>query len=109
MPLPISIPMAISAIKALLRFRNRIDTILSLKEATAELPFVLPPAPTDDAPHLGNMLNFFKSEKGQLALHISGRKEDFEKVLPNPQSALAQGPRKRLFQLYYETSEVRPA
>ena len=46
MPLPIATPVAISAIKALLRFRNQVDTILSLNEASAGLPFALPPAPT---------------------------------------------------------------
>ncbi|MFY9608693.1 MAG: hypothetical protein WAU45_08785 [Blastocatellia bacterium] len=108
MPLPIATPLAISAIKALLQFRGRVDTILSLKEATAELPFALPPPPTDDAPHLDAMLSFFQSEKGQLPLNIRGAVADFKAVLADPHAQEVQGPRKRLFQLYYEAADVRP-
>ena len=39
--------MAMSAVKALVRFRGRVDGILALKEASADLPFALPPAPVE--------------------------------------------------------------
>ena len=47
MPLPLAaIPLAISAIEALLKYRRRIDEILSTKETTVELPYLLPEAPS---------------------------------------------------------------
>ena len=41
------IPVAVSAITALVRFRDRVDDILSLNRATEGLPFALPPAPPE--------------------------------------------------------------
>jgi hypothetical protein len=48
MAFPIAIPLAISAIKALLKFRGQVDVIPSLKEASAALLFALPEAPPDN-------------------------------------------------------------
>jgi hypothetical protein len=108
MPFAMAIPLAISAIKALLKFRGQVDVILSLKEATTGLPFALPPAPTDDAPHLEQMLAFFRTEQGKSILAIKGLQDDFAKVAADPRSETLQGPRTRLFRLYYEASDIPP-
>jgi hypothetical protein len=110
MPLPISVPLAMSAIQALLRFREQVDTILSLNEAAAPLPFALPAVPTDDAPHLQDMLDFFKADQGQMILHLRGLEGDFAVVLPNPTSIspAVNGALGRLFPLYYEAAGVQP-
>ncbi len=110
MPLPISVPLAMSAIQALLRFREQVDTILSLNEAAAPLPFALPAAPTDDAPHLQDMLDFFKADQGQMILSLRGLEDDFALVLADPTSIspAVNGALGRLFPLYYEAAGVQP-
>ena len=106
----ILIPLAISAVKALLRYREQVDTILSLNAATEGLPFALPPIPTNDAPHLQEMLTFFKSDQGQLILELRALVDDFAAVLTDPTSVspTISGPRARLFRLYYEAAGVHP-
>src|SRR5690349_336131 len=108
MPLPIETSVAISAVKALLRFRSQVDTILSLNEASAGLPFALPPAPTDDAPHQADMLAFFQSQQGQMILQLRGQEGDLPLMLQDPTAS--DGPSaaaaSRLFALYYEASGV---
>jgi len=69
--LPTSIiPIAISTISALVKYRERVDEILSIKVATDGLPFKLPTAPKNDEPYWGDMTAFFKSSKGQAALYV---------------------------------------
>ena len=110
MPLPISVPLAMSAIQALLRFREQVDTILSLNEAAAALPFALPAVPTDDAPHLQDMLGFFKADQGQMILNLRGLEGDFATASADPTSTspAVNGALGRLFPLYYEAAGVQP-
>ncbi|MCI0490877.1 MAG: hypothetical protein L0229_30155 [Blastocatellia bacterium] len=110
MALPISTSLAVSAVKALLQFRQQVDTILSLNEAAAALPFALPPVPTDDAPHLNDMLDFFKSDQGGMILQLRGLQDDFATVLNDPTSTspAVTGARSRVFRLYYEAAGVQP-
>ncbi|GAB4016927.1 hypothetical protein GCM10028808_46970 [Spirosoma migulaei] len=111
MPLLVAIPLIISGVKALLRFRGQIDTVLSVNEATAGLPFALPPIPRNDAPHLNDMLAFYKSDQGSLILQLKpGLQIDLALILPNPTSTTpaANGARGRLFVNYYEAAGVQP-
>jgi hypothetical protein len=109
MAFPIAIPLAISAIKALLKFRGQVDVILSLKEAAADLPFALPPAPNDIGAHRERMLSFFQTAQGQSILELKGQHEDFAKVLANPTAPSVQGPLNRLFKLYCEATDTQLA
>ena len=111
MPLPISVPLALSAIKALLRFRHRVDTILALNEAATGLPFRLPPGPVDDRAHIRDMLAFFEdTESGKIALALNDLQDAFNRV----KSAIADGTRPsqadlaNCLQLYFEAADVRP-
>jgi hypothetical protein len=108
MALPISLPVIISAITALVRFRDRIDTILALNEATAGLPFALPPPPKNNAPFLKAMLQYFNTDQGKMALHLHGLESDFNMVAADPYSTSAaiDGPRNELFELFYEASDT---
>ncbi|MGO9951614.1 MAG: hypothetical protein ACLPN1_05310 [Dissulfurispiraceae bacterium] len=110
MALPIIIDLVISAVQALLNFRSQVDTIMSVNEASAGLPFALPPVPTDDAPHLNDMLTFFKSDRGQMILQLRGLMDDFTIVSKDPTSVSPDvtGRRGRLFKLYYEAAGVQP-
>jgi hypothetical protein len=106
MPFPIAIPLAISAIKALIKFRGQVDVILSLKEASAALPFALPEAPPDNVTHRKEMLAFFQTPQGQSILEIKGEHESFANVLANPTDEALQGPRSRLFKLYCQATDT---
>jgi hypothetical protein len=108
MALPVALPVAISAIKALVRFRDRIDTILSLNETTTGLPFALPPAPKHNAPFLKAMLTYCKTDQGKMALHLHGLEAAYEKVAADPYSisAAIDGPRNDLFELFYVASDT---
>lgn len=108
MPFPLAIPFALSAIQSLIKFRGRLDTILSLNETTANLPFALPPAPADIEPHIQPMLDFFGTPNGEAILELRGQRPDFDIVFPNPKAPAVQGPRKRLLELYFQSAEVRP-
>lgn len=67
MPLPlVAIPLAMAAIEALLKYRRRIDEILSTKEATEELPFILPPPPANDTPYWNDIVKYFEPKEGEL-------------------------------------------
>ena len=92
MPLPIAIPLAISAIKALLRFRDQVDTILSLNEATTGLPFALPPPPTDNAPYLPAMRSFFQAGDGQTDPAASWFTKRFRCCVKSPDISLTGDP-----------------
>ncbi len=110
MAFPIAIPVAISAVKALIRFRGQLDTILSQNVTTTGLPFALPPAPTDDARYLKDMLGFFSTDQGKMVLHLRGLAEEFKNVEASPHStdASIDEKRKKLFELYYLAADVRP-
>ena len=108
MALPISTPVAISAISALLRYRARVDSILALKEATADLPFALPPAPQSTDAHLNDMFEFFDTEHGVLLLELRNLREDFVAVKLDPRNIDNLDARRRVFQLYYENSDAAP-
>ena len=111
MPLPVAIPLIISGVKALLRFRGQIDTVLSINEATTGLPFALPPVPRNDAPHLNDMLAFYQSDQGKLLLQLKPDLQgDLTLILPNPNATTpaANGARGRLFINYYEAAGVQP-
>lgn len=104
--LPLALPVAMSAIKALVKFRGRVDDILSLRAATAELPFLLPPAPTNDAPHIEDMRSFFKSDAGRLVLELHASAAMFEAFDADPLNN--QGFRVKLCRLYYQAVDVQP-
>lgn len=110
MPFPLAIPVAISAIKALVKFRGRLDTILSLSETTTGLPFVLPPAPKFNARYIDAMAAFFGGELGQGILVIRGKQaqDDWAAVKPDPHSPAVQEARNRLLKLFYESQDIQP-
>lgn len=109
MAFPLAIPVAVSAIQALIKFRGRLDTILSLNETTKGLPFALPPAPTFDAPHIDAMVAFFGGAIGQNILVIRGLTREWQLVEPNPRLPEVQEERGRLMQAYYEAADILPA
>lgn len=108
MPLPLALPVALSAIQALIKFRGRLDTILALNETTTGLPFALPPVPTDDAPHVEPMLAFFQNATGRGILAIRGLETDWRLVEPAPFAGGAQAALGRLLRAYYEAADVLP-
>ncbi len=111
MAFPIAIPVAISAIKALIKFRGRLDTILSLNATTTGLPFALPPLPADDALFLNDMLRFFgTTDQGKMVLHLRGLEQEFKNVFANPHSieSAIDAQRQKLFKLFYLSTDVRP-
>ncbi len=108
MSLAVGIPVAISAIQALLKYRERVDQILALKEASEEIPFLLPPAPFDFLAHRDELFEFFESEQGGLVLELHGRSSDFEKFKTNPTSAENFELRHEFLQLFYEASDTAP-
>jgi hypothetical protein len=108
MAFPLAIPFAISAIQSLIKFRGRLDTILSLNKTAADLPFALPPAPVDQAPHITPMLDFFRTPQGTAILELRGQRPDFEIVAADPTSPAVEGPRDRLLELYFNAADVRP-
>jgi len=79
------IGLAMSAINALLRYRERIDSVLSLKEAGAGLPFMLPPAGIDYSDHFGAMVEFYEqTEQGTLILELQDQKQEFQQFKADP-------------------------
>ncbi len=107
MSFSLSIPVAISAIRSLVKFRDRIDTILSLSKAADPLPFLLPATPTDHGPHLQAMLAFFRSETGADLLILRGFEPIWKRVAPNPVAADAND-LDTLCRLYYEAHDITP-
>ncbi|MFZ4628331.1 MAG: hypothetical protein ACOYNR_08385, partial [Blastocatellia bacterium] len=65
MPVAITPSLVISVVFDLIRYRDRVETILAVREAGEGLPFLLPPAPADEAPHLEEMIAFFATPPGQ--------------------------------------------
>src|SRR5688572_1227697 len=100
MPFPLAIPVALSAVQALIKFRGRLDTILSLNETTKGLPFALPEAPQLHAPHIDPMVTFFSGEVGQNILVIRGLTKEWGIVRPDPRATEVQEERSRLLQAY---------
>jgi hypothetical protein len=109
MAFPLAIPLAISAIQALVRYRGRVDTILSLNAATDSLPFALPPAPEDIQPCIQPMLTFFRTPAGGALLALQGMGEKFNLVAANPTAPQAQDARDALLDLYFKATDSRPA
>ncbi len=107
MSFSLSIPIAISAIRSLVKFRDRVDTILSLSKAADPLPFLLPATPTDHGPHLQAMLAFFRSEGGAALLTLRGFEPVWKRVSPNPIAADAND-LDTLCRLYYEAHDITP-
>jgi hypothetical protein len=108
MAFPLAIPVALSAIQALIKFRGRLDTILSLNETTKGLPFALPPAPQFDAPHIDPMVEFFQGDVGKNILVIRGLLKEWRTVQPNPRSPEVQAERAVLLAAYYEAKDIQP-
>jgi len=102
--------LAVVALKALLRYRARVDEILVWNELQRGLPFRLPPVPVDTASHFAPMLDFFeRSDEGRAALALRGLTEAYEKVArasetgPPPQAET-----NALFALYFELCTIEP-
>jgi hypothetical protein len=111
MSLPVAVPAAISAIKALVKFTDRLDVIRSLTAATESLPFALPPAPTDDEPHIDEMVAFYREDRGRLILEIRDLKASFEFLMqgdPRRPGVDVFNARGRLLKAYYDATGVRP-
>jgi len=100
--------LALVAVTALLRYRERVDEILALNEAKRSLPFQLPPAPRKVDEHFQPMLAYFaSSDVGRAALVLHGLTQAYDAVCtapgPPPQNEV-----NRLFHLYFELAEIRP-
>jgi hypothetical protein len=108
MPFPvILIPVAISAVRSLIRYRVRVDQILAVKKTSDALPFTLPPLPKVNFEHTSAMAEYFKSEQGQLLLdaaNMSGTFADFESGRPRRTMKKTTD----LLKLYYRTTGGRP-
>ena len=111
MPIEITPSLVTSVVCELIRYRDRVDTILSVREASEGLPFLLPPAPADEAPHLDDMVAFFATPPGQAILILHGLGDEYELFRQDPRSidnrAIA-ATRQRLFPLYFEAARFRP-
>lgn len=107
MSFPIAAPVVISAIKALLQYRNQVDSILSLSEASAGLPFALPPAPEDKSPFEKDMFDFFQTPQGDMILRLNGL-EDTLKLALQPPSDAQIGAKNQLFVLYFQAKGIQP-
>ncbi len=108
MPFPVVlIPVAISAVRSLIRYRVRVDQILAVKKTSDALPFTLPPLPKVNFEHTSAMAEYFKSEQGQLLLdaaNMSGAFADFESARPRRTMKKTTD----LLKLYYRTTGGRP-
>jgi len=106
-----AIPMALSAIKALLRYRERVDEVLSLSAATEGLPFRLPPAPNDPWPHENSMLAFFQTDHGKVILEVNNLTGEFQTVLSAYQNNQPRpvAPLNNCFALYFEAKDINPS
>lgn len=108
MAIPVSVIM--SAITAVLKYRGRVDTILSLNETTKGLPFRLPPAPKreDRSKFLRPMWAFFETPNGLAILHTQDLVADFEAVSSAAANGLNPPPAKlnSCYKLYFEAADV---
>jgi hypothetical protein len=108
MAFALALPVALSAIQSLIKFRGRLDTILSVNATTAGLPFSLPPAPQDHASQVDPMVTFFRREIGQNILTIRGLTRHWDAVLPDLYSDHVQRDLTVLLNAYYEACDVVP-
>jgi hypothetical protein len=109
MALPITAPLAISAIRALIRYRDRVDTILALSTAEEGLPFRLPKPPIDHQAHFADMLRFFETEQGQIMLALNDLTQTFKAVkTADEEDSAIPGEVRNCFALYFEATEVKP-
>lgn len=108
MPFTLALPVALSAIQSLIKFRGRLDTILSLNQTTVGLPFALPPVPANDGPHIDPMRAFFGTETGRDILIIRGLETDWAALSPDPRAGSVQASLGRLLKAYYESCDIRP-
>jgi hypothetical protein len=108
MSLPLSIPIAMSAIQALIRFRGRLDTILSLNETGKGLPFALPQAPQRHGPHIDPMIEFFRGDLGKSILAIRGLAKEWEIIKSDPREPEVQAELLLLLEAYYEATDTMP-
>ena len=76
----LSLPLVFSAIRATLRYRDRVDRVLSLATAAQGLPFALPPMPVDMKPFREEMRAFFRSGEGLTILVLHGLAERFAQL-----------------------------
>ena len=86
MSITITPSLVISVVFDLIRYRDRVDTILVVREASEGLPFLLPPAPADEAPHLDEMVAFFATPPGQAILILHGLAEAYEQFRLDPRT-----------------------
>lgn len=112
MPIEITSQLVSTVVCELIRYRDRVDLILTVKEAGAGLPFLLPPAPSDESAHLDDMVRFFATPAGQAILILQDLADEYELFLTDPTSLDNQtiaATRQRLFPLYFEAAQFRPA
>lgn len=112
MPVAITPSLVISVVFDLIRYRDRVETILAVREAGVGLPFLLPPAPADEEPHLEEMIAFFATPPGQAILILHGLGQAYDQFCLDPRSIDNReiaATRQRLFPLYFEFAQVRPA
>src|SRR5215216_7494023 len=110
MPFSVALPFALSAIQSLIKFRGRVDTILSLHTATEALPFLLPDVPMEHGPHVQPMLEFFQSDDGKNILVLRGLEPQWKLVSPDPAAATNHHQQKlvALLSAYYDACNVQP-
>lgn len=97
MALPLAlIPVALSAVRALLKYRRQLDRIFVDRETTAGLPFMIPPPPTAIGQHVPGMQMYFATQAGQDMLVLTGMKPIFDKP------SKADADLKKLVRLYLE-------
>lgn len=108
MSLAVLTPIAISAIQALIKYRERVDQILALKEASAGLPFSLPPPPFDYTDIRDKLFTFFMSPQGALVLELRNEMEEFKQFKASPESLDNFARRVRFIQLFYEATDTPP-
>lgn len=108
MPFPLAlVPVALSAIRALVRFRDRVDDILALNTAASALPFALPPAPPAAKDHWPAMKEFFATDAGKLLVELRGLQEVLATVVAKPFAPENFEELTILFEIYCQAAEVR--
>ena len=88
------LPMVLSAVKSLLSYRKRVDDILATHEASAGLPFKLPPLPSDYSGKIDEAAEYFwlavvdkdqtniseENQKKLFMLELSGLTTEFSAI-----------------------------
>jgi hypothetical protein len=110
--LPLAAPLVLSAVRAVIRYRGRVDQILSLNAVADALPFRLPPAPADSTLYEDAMYAFFETDHGKSVLALRTRTQDFADLLKARDEGARRGTIKRQLDacmaLYYQAAEVDP-